>query len=56
MSSLFCIVWAERGGALDIYFLYAPMSIYCVGYVFTVMYLLLVARNLLKYILIFFFF
>ena len=42
MSSLFCIVLAE------IYLLYATMSIYCVGYAFTVIYLLLDARNLLS--------
>ena len=34
------------GGGLQKYFLYAPMSIHCVEYASTVIYLLLVARNL----------
>ena len=41
---------------LQIYLLYAPMSIYCVGYAFTVIYLLLDARNLQKYMLLLFIF
>jgi hypothetical protein len=51
MSTLF------RGGRVQKYFLYAQMSIQCVECAFTVIYLLLVARNLLKvhFALIYFF-
>ena len=48
MSSLFCIVLARGGEGIKIYLLYALMSVYSVGYAFTVIYLLLDARNLLK--------
>ena len=43
--------WCGWGLWPQEYFLYAQMSIHCDEYVFTVIYLLLVARNLYKYIL-----
>ena len=53
MSTLYCGGGGER---FQKYVLYAQMSMQCVECVFTVIYLLLVARNHLKYILLLFIF
>jgi hypothetical protein len=46
MKTKYMICAEKGGGVLQKYFLYAQMSIHCVEYPFTVIYLLLVARNL----------
>jgi hypothetical protein len=52
MATLFC----GGGWGVQKNFLYDQMSIQCVECAFTVIYLLLVARNLYKYILLLFIF
>ena len=50
------LCFVEGGGVVQKNFLYDQMSIQCVECAFTVIYLLLVARNLYKYILLLFIF
>ena len=51
MSTLYCGQEGEGGGGVQKYFLLAQMSIQCVECAITEIYVLLVSRNLLKYIL-----